>query len=106
VITLLVSPDDAEKLALASSEGKIQLALRNPLDTKAEDLPSTNARALYKGGPLPAPTTEPAVHKTVVKKSAPPIVTPQQPTSFSVEIYQGDKPKQTVELKEQDSDAK
>ena len=34
VITLLVSPDDAQKLTLASQEGRIQLSLRNPLDTK------------------------------------------------------------------------
>lgn len=32
VVTLLVSPDQAERLALASTEGKIQLALRNPMD--------------------------------------------------------------------------
>jgi pilus assembly protein CpaB len=32
VITLLVSPDDAQKLALAQAQGKIQLALRGPLD--------------------------------------------------------------------------
>src|SRR5882724_2382734 len=38
VITLLVSPDDAQKLTLASSQGKIQLSLRNPLDTKQQDL--------------------------------------------------------------------
>jgi pilus assembly protein CpaB len=35
VITLLVSPDDAEKLTLAASEGRIQLALRGMLDTAA-----------------------------------------------------------------------
>ncbi len=33
VVTLLVNPDEAERLTLASTEGKIQLALRNPLDT-------------------------------------------------------------------------
>src|ERR1700758_3018458 len=32
VITLLVSPDDAQKLTLAQSQGRIQLALRNPVD--------------------------------------------------------------------------
>ena len=31
VVTLLVNPEQAERLALASTEGKIQLALRNPL---------------------------------------------------------------------------
>ena len=39
VITLLVSPDDAQRLTLASSEGHIQLALRNPLDTKQDQFP-------------------------------------------------------------------
>ena len=34
VITLLVSPEDAEKLTLASSKGRINLILRNPLDQK------------------------------------------------------------------------
>jgi len=33
VITFLVSPDDAELLTLASKEGRLQLALRNTLDT-------------------------------------------------------------------------
>jgi len=32
VITLLVTPPEAEKLILASNEGDIQLALRNSLD--------------------------------------------------------------------------
>jgi pilus assembly protein CpaB len=35
VITLLVSPDNAELLALAVKEGRLQLALRNTLDTVA-----------------------------------------------------------------------
>jgi len=35
VVTLLVNPAEAEKLTLASTEGKIQLALRNPLDSTA-----------------------------------------------------------------------
>src|SRR5579859_5061286 len=56
VITLLVSPDDAQRLTLASAEGHIQLALRNPLDTKADDVPSSNSRGLYKGLPIVAST--------------------------------------------------
>ena len=35
VVTLLVTPDESERLTLASTEGKIQLALRNPLDTES-----------------------------------------------------------------------
>src|SRR5712692_4446961 len=48
VITLLVSPDDAQKLTLASTQGRIQLALRNPLDTKQQDLASMRTNSLYK----------------------------------------------------------
>ncbi len=33
VVTLMVSPRDAERIALAQSEGSIMLVLRNPLDT-------------------------------------------------------------------------
>jgi len=34
VITLEVTPEEAEKLGLAASQGRLQLALRNPTDTK------------------------------------------------------------------------
>src|SRR6266540_3357763 len=39
VVTLLVYPEQSERLALASTEGKIQLALRNPLDQGAPETP-------------------------------------------------------------------
>ena len=39
VVTLLVTPEQSERLALASTEGKIQLALRNPLDQGAPQTP-------------------------------------------------------------------
>src|SRR5262249_60171002 len=54
VITLLVSPEDAGKLAMASTEGKIQLALRNTIDTKKVDPPAVLEAALF-AGPSPAP---------------------------------------------------
>src|SRR6185503_364997 len=47
VITLLVSPEDAQKLTLASQEGRIQLSLRNPLDTNQQKLPSVRNAVLY-----------------------------------------------------------
>src|ERR1700723_2810410 len=50
VITLLASPEDAERLTLASSEGKIQLVLRNPLDTHQDPVDAANAKGLYQGG--------------------------------------------------------
>src|SRR5262245_725111 len=39
VVTMAVTPEQAELLALASTEGKIQLALRNPLDQTAPPTP-------------------------------------------------------------------
>ena len=85
VITLLVTPDDAQRLTLASAQGHIQLALRNPLDTRQEEFPSSSARGLYRAGAAPAATAP--VHHTVIKKSEPPPVS----TGISVEVYQGDK---------------
>ena len=101
VITLLVSPDDAERLTLASSEGHIQLALRNPLDTRQDEVAAANAKGLYKGGtPLAAP---PTVHPRPVKlqKSQSP---PPTPSILGVEIYQGDKKKEVVNFPEQGSE--
>ena len=83
VITLLVSPEDAQKLTLASNEGHIQLALRNPLDTNQEDVPLLRNAALYKGGVLPPPTTAKA------KRRAGPVAPP--PSVYVVEMIRGDK---------------
>jgi pilus assembly protein CpaB len=87
VITLLVSPDDAQRLTLASSEGHIQLALRNPLDIKQDEVPASNSRGLYRGVAAPA-LAHPVVHRAPPKEVAPP---PVIPTGVSVEVYQGDK---------------
>jgi len=88
VITLLVTPEDAERLTLASSEGHIQLALRNPLDTRQEDVAAASTRGLYRGAAAPAPAAPTPVHHVVIKKAAEP---PPVSTAVSVEVYQGDK---------------
>jgi pilus assembly protein CpaB len=102
VITLLVSPDDAQRLTLASSEGHIQLALRNPLDTKEDEVPSSNSRGLYRGLPAPA-TTTPIVHHTTAKTAKPPA--PVLPTGVSIEVYQGDKKPEVVKCSEENCGA-
>jgi pilus assembly protein CpaB len=98
VITLLVSPDDAQRLTLASSEGHIQLALRNPLDTKQDEVPSSNSRGLYRGLAIPAPTKA-IVHHTVPKAVAPSLPPPS--TGVSIEVYQGDKKPEVVKCSEE-----
>lgn len=58
VITLLVAPEDAEKLTLAATEGQIQLALRNTLDADSVATPGSDIRSLVSGpAPVPAPAT-------------------------------------------------
>jgi pilus assembly protein CpaB len=54
VVTVLVSPEDAERIALAAAEGHIMLALRNPLDT-APTLTSGAHMTSLMGAPEPAP---------------------------------------------------
>ncbi len=97
VITLLASPEDAERLTLASSQGKIQLALRNPLDAHQDPVDAASERGLYKNeAPVAAPP-RPAVHpaKRVV---APP---PPAPSVLSIEVYQGEKKPDVVNFPEQ-----
>jgi pilus assembly protein CpaB len=47
VVTLLVDPDQANKIALASTDGRIQLALRNSQDVKIEAPPPITKKQLY-----------------------------------------------------------
>src|SRR5580704_12902602 len=97
VITLLASPEDAERLTLASAEGKIQLSLRNPLDTHQDPVDAANARGLYKGGTPPAPSPRTHIRPVKLQKTEQP---PPSPSVLSVEVYKGDK-KSLVTLPEQ-----
>jgi pilus assembly protein CpaB len=54
VINLLVTPADAERLSLASSQTSIQLVLRNPLDKAETKTPGTAVKLLFDGGTLAA----------------------------------------------------
>ncbi len=57
VITLEVSPSEAEVLALSSTEGKLQLSLRNPSDTKSMSTKGASVQSLVAllSGKRPAP---------------------------------------------------
>jgi pilus assembly protein CpaB len=86
VITLLVSPDDAQKLALVSQEGRIQLSLRNPLDTKKGGIGATRNSSVYLGDKPPVTVEpKPKVHKTVEKAPVRP------PAPYGVEMIHGNK---------------
>ncbi|MGA6987900.1 MAG: Flp pilus assembly protein CpaB [Terriglobales bacterium] len=90
VITLLVSPDDAQKLALVSQEGRIQLSLRNPLDTKKGGIGATRTSSLYLGDTPVVSVPKAKAHKVVVTKiPAPP------PGVYQVEMIHGSKRDET-----------
>ena len=84
VITLLVSPEDAQKLTLASNEGHIQLSLRNPLDTNQENVPLLKNASLYRGALAPAP----APSRAKVRRGTPTVA---PPSVYVVEMIRGDK---------------
>jgi pilus assembly protein CpaB len=56
VVNLLVTPEQAETLSLASNSLKIQLVLRNPLDTQMAKVPPTAMSNIFVStAPAPAP---------------------------------------------------
>jgi pilus assembly protein CpaB len=92
VVTLLVYPDQAERLALASNEGKIQLALRNPLDQGAPETPGVKPALLL--GVVKAPAAGKQVaHAFPSKKVTGPVTqeTPAAAPAPTVEVIRGDK---------------
>jgi pilus assembly protein CpaB len=100
VVTLLVAPEESERLTLAATEGKIQLALRNPLDKGIPNTPGIRPAALLGYG---APTKQAAARTRVVagglKASAVPVV--EAPPAATVEIIRGDKRAHEVVRQEQ-----
>ena len=84
VVTLLVNPDESERLTLAANEGKIQLALRNPLDRAIPTTRGVRPSALLG--------TAPPIRQ-VASRTYPPqvIVAPPAPEPTTVEVIRGDK---------------
>jgi len=91
--TLLVTPEQTRKLELAKNQGKISLALRNPLDhTYASDSSATTSQSLYAGLPLPkVADTRPKPAPVIVQKVVePPAKEPPKPKRV-VDVFRGDK---------------
>ena len=84
VVTLLVTPKDAATLAMASTEGKIQLALRNTIDGQTPaPVPVLQATVFSSGAP--PPVVQPVGRRVVAQK-------PLAPTlPYTVEIIVGGK---------------
>ncbi len=69
-VTSAGTPEQAEKLALASSEGKLQLVMRNSIDQGDEQTTGINKRALL-GGERAVPAPEPGALKSEQVKPNP-----------------------------------
>ena len=113
-VTLQVTPEQAEKLALASSEGKLQLVMRNSVDQADEQTAGANKRSLLSGeramiAPEPGAATAPkAAPSSPIRRTAPrpvrepnttaaKVTTPPPPPRPSVEVIKGAK-KETVDF--------
>jgi pilus assembly protein CpaB len=99
VVTLLVAPEESERLTLASTEGKIQLALRNPLDKTTPNTPGIRPAALLG---FAAPAKAAAVRQRVAAapmKAATAAPAPVEATT--VEIIRGDKRAHEIVRQEQ-----
>jgi pilus assembly protein CpaB len=79
VVTLLVTPEQAQRVSLATGEGRIQLALRNPMDEEAVAPPMVVQAQLYTGETMEGAVKEPAPPQPVHKRPAPAGVAPAAP---------------------------
>jgi pilus assembly protein CpaB len=86
VVTLLVTPEESEKLALASTEGQIHLALRNPMDRESPKTPGIRPGELMGISVAPTPRPRAAGRPQPAAAPAPP----------AVEIIRGDKREKAI----------
>ncbi|MGH9615288.1 MAG: Flp pilus assembly protein CpaB [Acidobacteriaceae bacterium] len=81
VVNLLVTPDQAELLSLAGTQTRIQLALRNPLDTKASAPPGASMAELFGGRTPPPHVREGKVTRATIRPAG----------FYRVEVFNGAK---------------
>ncbi|MFZ0311367.1 MAG: Flp pilus assembly protein CpaB [Candidatus Korobacteraceae bacterium] len=89
VVTLLLTPDDAEKLLLATNQGTVQFVLRNASDQDKVTTRPVNIKDLQTGAA--------AAPVVVARKAAAPQAPAKPATIYEVETYDGTK-KNTVKF--------
>ncbi|HEX5216250.1 MAG TPA: Flp pilus assembly protein CpaB [Vicinamibacterales bacterium] len=87
IVTFLLTPQDAEKMALAQNEGQIMLALRNPLDVAATETQGARMSSLF-GAPAPPPVRKVVQGQT---RMVPPPPPPPPPPPNTVEMVRAGK---------------
>ena len=95
VVNLLVTPEQAEILSLASNETRIQLVLRNPLDNDTAKTPGVAMANLFSGAVAPKVVERTVAPKPAVVHVAPPpapvVEKAPEPRVFMVQILNGNK---------------
>jgi pilus assembly protein CpaB len=112
VVNMLVTPEQAEVMSLASNEARIQLILRNPVDKEESKTNGTALANLFavKGGAAPAPVVGGAA-RPIARKAAPPpppppppaVEAPKPPPPITVEVIHGSR-KVSTEFKGEEKD--
>ncbi len=98
VVTLLVTPAQAETLTLAGNEGRIQLVLRNGADQGTETTPGRETAELFARGKSKADVPEKApAHKPKTAVLAVP-VPPTRPAAVADEVVMIRGNQRTVEV--------
>lgn len=90
VVTLLVTPEDGERIALAASEGQIMLSLRNPLDTTPTITSGVRTAGLF-GQSAPVPVKARVVKAGPARPVQPVVVENPKPAAYTVEAIRGAK---------------
>ncbi len=84
VVTLLLNPEDSQRLQLASMQGGIQFVLRSGVDQKSVNLKPTRLDQLVASEKPPVVVPPPT-------KKAPKRIEPSRPTIYVLEVIQGTK---------------
>jgi pilus assembly protein CpaB len=91
VVNILVTPEQAETLSLISNDMRIQLILRNPLDTKETKTPGVAASNIFSGTAFKMPGSAPASPRPLPARVAVAAAPPPAPLPIVVEVIQGTK---------------
>jgi pilus assembly protein CpaB len=94
VVTLMVTPEDAERIALAQSSGQIMLVLRNPLDIEPTETNGVRLASLM-GAPDAPPVVKVEKGQARVTRK-PPAPAPEAPKFYSVEAIRAAKRSEEV----------
>jgi len=102
VVNLLVTPEQAEVLSLISNDMRIQLILRNPLDTVETKTAGMAASGVFTGAQYKPEAPQTRVVKTAYTPPPPKAVPEPVAIPISVEVIQGTK-RETAKFKDETS---